>query len=58
MANSLENVISETDINRVVFEPKFHKLGGKVKPEERLPMSMLGALCFPVSPSHVAYDLS
>jgi len=34
--------------NRVYFEPKFHKLEGRVKPEMRLPMSMVGAFCFPI----------
>lgn len=34
---------------RFYFEPLYFKQQGKVKPEARLPMSMLGAFCFPVS---------
>jgi len=33
----------------VYFEPRFMKEGESLKPEARLPMSMLGAFCFPVS---------
>ena len=31
------------------FEPRFLELGAKLRPESRLPMSMLAAFCFPVS---------
>lgn len=34
---------------RFYFEQKFIAQKGKVKPEDRLPMSMAGAFCFPVS---------
>jgi len=34
--------------NRFYFEPLYFKQQGKVKPEARLPMSMLGAFCFPI----------
>jgi hypothetical protein len=37
---------------RYYFEPRFEKHGETLKPEARLPMSMLGAFCFPVSPHH------
>jgi hypothetical protein len=32
------------------FEKKFEETGGKLKPEARLPMSMLAAFMFPVCP--------
>ncbi|KAL7422081.1 GTPase-activating protein [Cryptotrichosporon argae] len=34
--------------NRFYFEKTFIEAGGQLKPETRLPMSMLGAFCFPV----------
>jgi len=34
--------------NRFYFEPRFLKHGESLKPEARLPMSMLGAFCFPI----------
>jgi DHA1 family multidrug resistance protein-like MFS transporter len=33
---------------RFYFEKKFTETGGKIKPEARLPMSMIAAFCFPV----------
>lgn len=37
-----------TTLHRFYFEPRFVKAKGKVAPETRLPMSMLGAFCFPI----------
>jgi len=34
--------------NRFYFEPRYVKHGESLKPEARLPMSMLGAFCFPI----------
>lgn len=35
-------------ISRFYFEKKFTETEGKIKPEARLPMSMIAAFCFPV----------
>ena len=39
--------VSNTD-GRLYFEPRFLKSKGNLRPEERLPMSFLGAFCFPI----------
>jgi DHA1 family multidrug resistance protein-like MFS transporter len=39
---------SEKADSRFYFEKKFHDAGGKIKPEARLPMSLIGAFLFPV----------
>jgi hypothetical protein len=33
---------------RFYFEKKFNEAGGKIKPEARLPMSLIGAFLFPI----------
>jgi DHA1 family multidrug resistance protein-like MFS transporter len=33
---------------RFYFEKKFNETGGKIKPEARLPMSLIGAFLFPI----------
>lgn len=37
------------DSSRFYFEKKYHENQHNVAPEARLPMSMVGAICFPVS---------
>ena len=45
LASSLR---SEEADPRFYFEKKFNEAGGKIKPEARLPMSLIGAFLFPI----------